>query len=278
MSPQARDPAGQYLEGIFREIANAWELDDILEALPGRVNPERTENIMKWGVDPIRALRTLTLLTKGQHNKVARALDSRIEQRGTPIRPNGSQCTILSDVHHLITIHQPRPASIGPQINRLATQPVASSHRRRQSARIAERPQPGYGEIDDDENSDSDTPVQTPGNANAIVDHRKRKRTTEAEEVAVDDENQQVPKRVRGRARTEPVASRLTPIGPKPAEGHRAKIKNSQPELAVEHRDGNGNNAVQVMVDDVADDMDHLAFENKTPFLQAQLESDCYNI
>jgi hypothetical protein len=73
-----------------------------------------------------------------------------------------------------------------------------------------------------------------------------------------------VPKRVRGRARAKPPASRPNLISPKLAEEHREKIENSQPELAVEHHNRNGNNAVQVIVD-VTNDIDRLAFENKFP-------------
>jgi hypothetical protein len=81
-------PPPPAVANLIQEITEAWQLDDILDALPRGLNPYRTKNVMKWGVDFITRLRDLAVLTVGDHEEVVTALMERAGQPVTAARPD----------------------------------------------------------------------------------------------------------------------------------------------------------------------------------------------
>jgi hypothetical protein len=87
---------------MIREITGAWQLDNILDALPRGLNPYRTKDVMTWGVEFITRLRDLAILTAGGHEGVVTALMERSSQPVTAVRPDVERWTVIRDIDHLI--------------------------------------------------------------------------------------------------------------------------------------------------------------------------------
>jgi hypothetical protein len=141
-------PPPPAVANLIQEITEAWQLDDILDALPRGLNPYRTKNVMKWGVDFITRLRDLAVLTVGDHEEVVTALMERAGQPVTAARPDVQRWTVIRDVDHLILEIDPLTAAASQvsqnaprrAVSRLqGLRPVRSSTATRSSARIANR-------------------------------------------------------------------------------------------------------------------------------------------
>ena len=103
-------------QAVIDELLVNWGLDDILQALPNRLEPTRSQrprigqrpNPARWGLDLLTHLRDLSALTPGKesHQEVLRILADRIDFRRASkalARPHTHEgWTIVADVQHAI--------------------------------------------------------------------------------------------------------------------------------------------------------------------------------
>jgi hypothetical protein len=132
-------PPPPEVAAMTREITDAWQLDNILDALPERLNPNRAKDVMAWGINFITRLRDLARLTVGGHDGVVTVLNARVDQRSTEARPGGAQCTTITDIDHVIAQTAPLPVASAPQVNQNPPRRIALATGSRRSVRIADR-------------------------------------------------------------------------------------------------------------------------------------------
>jgi hypothetical protein len=273
---------------MIDEITEAWQLDDVLDALPRRLTPNYTKNVMEWGITFIKGLRDLARLTQGRHSEVVAALNWRLEQKYTHIRPSGANWTVMTDIEHLLKINAPRPAGTPPQMNknvpyRGRTPAVGTRRSNRIANRAANTPTPADYSTDD-EHAGSSTTRYRP---NVSAGHQaKRGRDAEDDEPVQNNDNVGARKRVRLSPRGQRVHSSQLPfVGEQRAGqvGVQQAVQQSN-DRAVQVQGENNTQSVAArkedtvqpvaaqeepqvrdVVEDIAEGMDHMAFENRYP-------------
>jgi len=121
MAPEPARQPGKQLDAWFDELKDLWHLEDPLDALPRRLNPNRAKNAMDWPVDVMLALMAAARATPGRHEYVIERLEKRLDERLQHGRPNRAQHTIAQDLEYITQVNPVRPREVPAMVHRSAT-------------------------------------------------------------------------------------------------------------------------------------------------------------